>query len=125
MLDEALWVEAGIEHEARRISDPWEDLLRDMPEWVTLVVRQATAGYQEYKEKDAQIIHRDATSKEDRVSANDVLEHVLKIPPGNQTPAHTMRLSTVMRKLGWERPSNGNLAVGGKDRVKGYFKRHE
>jgi hypothetical protein len=65
--------------------------------------------------------HLSRRSKEDRVAANDVLEHVLKIPPGNQTPAQTMRLSTVMRKLGWERPNNGNVTIGGK-RMKGYFR---
>jgi hypothetical protein len=27
----------------------------------------------------------------------------------------------VMRKLGWERPINGNVTIGGK-RVKGYFR---
>src|SRR6516164_7535485 len=31
VLDKALWGEAGQEQEARRVRDPWEDLLRDMP----------------------------------------------------------------------------------------------
>jgi predicted P-loop ATPase len=120
VLDEKLWAEAGIEQEARRISDPWEDLLRDMPESVTVVVRLATAGYQEFKEKDVRIVHREGD--EDKVAGAVLLEHVLKIAGGYQTTAHTMRLSTVMRKLGWERHNNGMVSIGG-DRVKGYFRR--
>jgi predicted P-loop ATPase len=122
VLDETLWAEAGAEQETRRITDPWEDVLRVIPESVTVVVRLATAGYQEYKEKDVRIIHRDDDAKEDRVAASDLMEHVLKIPPASQRTEHSIRLSTVMRKLGWERHSNGNLFVGGK-RVKGYFRR--
>jgi len=49
------------------------------------------------------------------------LEYLLKISPGTQQTGHSMRLSTVMRKLGWERPINGNVTIGGK-RVKGYFR---
>lgn len=121
VLDEALWGEAGIEQEARRITDPWEDALRIVPEWVTVIVREVSgAGFQEYKERDVRIVHRE--DDEDRVAAADLLEHVLKILPGNQRTEHSMRLSAVMRKLGWDRPSNGNLTVGGK-RVKGYFRR--
>ena len=59
-----------------------------------------------------------------RVAAADILEYLLKIPPGSQQTGHSMRLSTVMRKLGWERPINGNVTIGGK-RVKGYFRTHE
>jgi predicted P-loop ATPase len=118
VLDEALWAEAGLEQEARRISDPWEDLLRDM---------QEVAEYSYFKDgfwrqEEVRIIHRDDTAKEDRVAASDVLEHVLKIPPGNQRTEHSMRLSAVMRKVGWDRTNNGNLTVGG-NRVKGYFRR--
>jgi predicted P-loop ATPase len=116
VLDVALWGEAGIEQEARRISDPWEDVLREMPE---------TAEYDYYKDgfwrqKEVRIIHREGD--EDKVVAAELLEHVLKISPASQTTAQTMRLSTVMRKLGWERPNNGNVTIGGK-RVKGYLRR--
>jgi predicted P-loop ATPase len=120
VLDEALWGTAGIEQEARRISDPWEDLLRDMPEIAK--DRYFKDGY--WRVEEVQIIHRDEEAGEDRVAAPDVLEHLLKIPPGTQQTGHSMRLSTVMRKLGWERPTNGNLTVGS-TRVKGYFRRSE
>jgi hypothetical protein len=47
---------------------------------------------------------------------------VLKISAANVRQEHSMRLSSVMRKLGWERPNNGNLTIGSR-RVKGYFRR--
>jgi len=118
VLDEALWGEAGIEQEARRITDPWEDVLRDMPK--VAVLREFKDGF--WRQEDVQIIYRDEDAEEDRVAAADVLEYLLKIPPGAQQTGHSMRLSTVMRKLGWDRPGNGNLMIGDK-RVKGYFKR--
>jgi hypothetical protein len=118
VLDEALWGTAGIEQEARRISDPWEDVLRDMPK--AAVIREFKDGF--HREKEVQIIHRDDEADEDRVAAPDVLEYLLKIAPGAQQTGHAMRLSAVMRKLGWERPVNGNVTVGGK-RVKGYLRR--
>ena len=86
-----------------------------------------TAGISYFKdgfrrEQEVQIIHRDDVAKDDRVAASDLLEHVLKIPPASQRIEHSMRLSAVMRKLGWERPNNGNVMVGGR-RAKGYFRR--
>jgi len=117
VLDEALWGAAAVEQEARRVTDPWEDVLRDIPE--VAVVREYKDGF--WREKDEQIIHRGDGAGEDRVAAADILEYLLKIPPGTQQTGHSMRLSTVMRKLGWERPINGNVTIGGK-RVKGYFR---
>ena len=117
VLDEALWEAAAVEQEARRVTDPWEDVLRDIPE--VAVVREYKDGF--WREKDEQIIHRGDGAGEDRVAAADILEYLLKIPPGTQQTGHSMRLSTVMRKLGWERPINGNVTIGGK-RVKGYFR---
>src|SRR6516164_8675900 len=117
VLDEALWGAAAVEQEARRVTDPWEDVLRDIPE--VAVVREYKDGF--WREKDEQIIHRGDGAGEDRVAAADILEYLLKIPPGTQQTGHSMRLYTVMRKLGWERPINGNVTIGGK-RVKGYFR---
>ena len=98
-----------------RISDPWEDVLREMPEIVE---------YDYYRDgfcrqKEVRIIHREGDQL--RVAAADILEYVLKIQAANVRSDHSMRLSVVMRKLGWERPNNGNVTIGGK-RVKGYFK---
>jgi hypothetical protein len=65
------------------------------------------------------IVHHDGG--EDKVISSHVLEYVLNIQPGNQTTLHTTRLSTVMKKLGWERASNGYVSITGLGRVKGYF----
>jgi predicted P-loop ATPase len=120
VLDEALWAEAGVEQEKRRISDPWEDVLRAIPKYVTVIVREVNRdGFPQLKEKDVWIIHRDGD--EDRVSAPEVLEHVLKILPGTQRTEHGMRLSNVMKQLGWQRHDNGYVTINGK-RVKGYFR---
>ena len=72
-----------------------------------------------WRVKEVRIIHDDGGQH--WVAAADILEYILKIPAANVRPDHSMRLSAVMRKLGWERPNNGNVTIGGK-RVKGYFK---
>ena len=69
--------------------------------------------------EEVRIIHDDGGQH--RVAAADILEYVLKIQAANVRSDHSMRLSVVMRKLGWERPNNGNVTIGGK-RVKGYFR---
>ena len=116
VLDEALWGKAGEEQEARRVSDPWEDLLRDMP---------ANAEYRYFKDgfwrvKEVRIIHDDGGQH--RVAAADILEYILKIPAANVRPEHSMRLSNVMKKIGWDRATNGYVTIDG-DRVKGYFRK--
>jgi predicted P-loop ATPase len=125
VLDEALWGEAGIQQEARRVTDPWEDTLRNMPEVVTTLVREPSpyTGTLMLKEKDVRIIHRDDSIGDEKVSAAEIMEHLLKIEVGNQRTDHAMRLSNVMRKLGWERPSNGYVTIAGHGRVKGYFRK--
>jgi len=75
-----------------------------------------------WREKEVRIIHREGDQL--RVAAADILEYVLKIQAANVRSDHSMRLSVVMRKLGWERPNNGNVTIGG-DRVKGYFRRSQ
>lgn len=56
------------------------------------------------------------------VSAATLLKHVLDIPIGNQTAATAMRLSTVMKQLGWQRHKNGYVSIPGYGRVKGYYR---
>ena len=48
---------------------------------------------------------------------------MLGIQPGSQTTQHSMRLSTVMKKLGWERAKNGYLTIPGIGREKGYYRK--
>jgi predicted P-loop ATPase len=122
-LDEKLWGDAGVEQEARRVTDPWEAALREIPDWVKLVVREVLpGGFQNFRETDIKIIYRDVAAKEDRVAVADLMEQVLKISPGNQRLEHAIRLSNVMRHLGWERAKNGYVSING-ERVKGYYRR--
>jgi hypothetical protein len=116
VLDEALWGEAGIEQEARRVTDPWEDILRNMPELTTYGYWKDGVRHEGLR----RIIHHDGD--EDKVIASHLLEYVLGIQPGNQTTQHTMRLSTVMKNVGWQRPKNGYVSITGLGRMKGYFR---
>jgi predicted P-loop ATPase len=116
VLDEKLWGEAGIEQEARRITDPWEDVLRDMKEMTTY--RYHHDGV--WHEGTRIIIHHE--DKEERVSSEELLTFLLNIAPGNQRTEHAMRLATVMKRLGWQRHDNGYVTINGK-RMKGYFRK--
>jgi hypothetical protein len=46
---------------------------------------------------------------------------MLDISIAHQTPATAMRLSTVMKQLGWDRHKNGQVTIHGV-RQKGYFR---
>lgn len=121
VLPENMWADAGIEQDARRIDDAWEDALSDIGPEVTVkyldkdtggvVEKSITITFNVLYENPPQI----------RIAAAAIFEHVLRISIAQQTTAVTMRLSTVMKKLGWQRTKNGLLTIGGK-RVKGYFK---
>jgi hypothetical protein len=58
---------------------------------------------------------------QERVATSDLLNHVLDMPVAQQTTSHMMRLSNVMKALGWERTSNGKVVIGG-EQVRGYFR---
>ena len=115
-----MWPDAGIEQEKRRVKDPWEDVLENMPE---VVEKRIWDGEREvYIITDHHIIiHVD---DQERVASDAILAHVLKIPIGQQSTADAMRLATVMKLLGWQRPSNGKITIEGR-RVQGYFRRVE
>jgi hypothetical protein len=89
-IDEALFEEAGIEQEARRIVDPWEDILVMLKP-----VANATLGMVGLYE--TAIVHQ-MDGFQFVVSA-DIFEHALKrvTLDGNSS----RRLATVMRQLGW------------------------
>jgi hypothetical protein len=55
------------------------------------------------------------------VAAAKLFEYILRIPVNLQTPATSMRLSQVMKKVGWQRHKNGYVTIGG-ERVKGYYR---
>jgi predicted P-loop ATPase len=113
-LDKSLWDAAAIEQEKRRTVDPWEDILRMMPESVE------DRGYRMH-----QIIHRDTDvhGKDiEKVESSALLTYVLEIEPGRQGRHHFMQLSDAMKKLGWQRHDNGKLSIKGLGQVRGYWR---
>jgi predicted P-loop ATPase len=121
VLDEKLWGAAGDEQEQRRVKDPWEDVLAYIPKYAKEVL-----GYDNGApiERTHLIVHvEDAGSVSERhtVAASDLMEHLLDIPVSHQTTTNSMRLSAVMKQLGWDRYSNGQISIGAK-RQKGYWR---
>src|SRR5262249_47335537 len=91
VLDETLWPAAAPEQEKRRIRDPWENILGDIPETVSVWGKDS--------EETVTIIHQDLHNEEEFVASADILEHVLRIPPGRQEVRDAMRLANVMKQL--------------------------
>jgi hypothetical protein len=118
VLDEALWAVAGIEQEQRRAKDPWEDLLESLPMYWDMTEGRDREGRPIKKLIPVIHLYRD----QEVVSAAILLKNVLDIPVGQQTATIAMRLSTVMKRLGWQRHPNGYVSIAGQGRVKGYFR---
>jgi predicted P-loop ATPase len=120
VLHEDLWGAAGIQQEQRRVTDPWEDALR-MIHKQTL---QRVLSNGDWIEKPVDILHYSffGTDEIETVSVPALLEHVLNVPISQQRSDHTMRLSRTMKRLGWQRNTNGYVSINGK-RVRGYFRK--
>ncbi len=113
VLDKSLWPDAGEVQEERRIKDPWEDILADIPSSLSIYDQSG-------RDTPITIVHRRGGIE--LVATASLLEHVLRIPRAQQDRAHTMRLAAVMKLLGWRRGERGNkLTVNGKQ-VRGYFR---
>lgn len=112
-LDEAMWPDAAVVQEGRRIKDAWEDVLDDIPTDIEVV------DYSDGSRKK-QPIRQLVDGGDSRVASLDLLTHILGIPPGQQTTAHSMRLSVVMKRLGWRRDGN-KITIRGKQ-VRGFSK---
>jgi energy-coupling factor transporter ATP-binding protein EcfA2 len=90
VLPKELWAIAAIEQAERLEDDPWLEKLAG---------ERGTA-------------HDDVV----RVYTQELLAGTLQIPPERQTQAHTKRLATLMRKLGWEAKK---FNIGGQT-IRGY-----
>jgi predicted P-loop ATPase len=89
-LDESLWSAARDVQEQRRVTDPWEDALANMDDYL--------GG-----------VHRSDDGME-RVLSIDLLTNVLQIPKPQQTSQHMQRLALAMKHLGWGR---GRITIKG------------
>jgi hypothetical protein len=105
-LDPSLWDSAQQAQEQRRVADPWEDILANMP--------KTSDGF-------ASIIHNCGDGFE-RVASADVLLQVLGIPKAQQTSAHGQRLARAMERVGWDRNRGGRVTINGVP-VRGYIRR--
>jgi len=110
MLDPKLWPAEHAEQEKRRIPDPWEDLIENMPASVTI------GSY--LQEKDVQIIYQDTLEGKELVRSADVLAYVLQVPTGHQHPEQGKRLVRAMKRFGW-RP--GRVSILGRQ-CRGYWR---
>lgn len=122
-LDPSLWGAAGVEQDARRIRDPWEDILDDMPTHAFVdQFGRAECFIARPGEPEPvgaiRILHTIGTKQ--YVATTTVLRLVLQVPHERLTAATTMRLSTVMRQIGWERSAD-KIAIEGQ-RVRGYWR---
>ena len=100
-LDESLWDDARNAQEQRRVTDPWEDALANLPD-------------------NLNIVHRLGDGFE-RVFSADLLAGVLQIPKAQQTSQHTQRLAHAMKHLGWGRSENGRITINGVT-LRGYIR---
>jgi predicted P-loop ATPase len=111
-LPEELWPVAGEAQEQRRTKHPWENLLDEMTYAGTTTMNAA-------------VIHVAPVSQpgqEERVATSDILDNVLQIHPAQQTQDTMMRLSNIMRRLGWSRPDGGNkIQINGRQ-TRGYYR---
>jgi predicted P-loop ATPase len=94
-IPQELWGAAAAEQEKRRVKDPWENVLADIPETVELRRHGSDLT-------DTVKIIYDLGDKE-FVSSESVLTHVLKVPIDRQDRHHAMRLADAMKRLGWAR----------------------
>ena len=118
VLDRALWPDAAEAQEARRVKHPWEDILADIPEFVSIWTDDDKGTRQQ---KPVRIIHHHENDGTEMVVSRELLEHVLKVPAARQTVADSMRLADAMRALKWQRSSSGRVAIGGV-RVRGFWR---
>jgi predicted P-loop ATPase len=117
-IDEAMWPDAGVEQEKRRVKHPWEDILAKIPNMIEK--KQWDDEQERYTVTETiPIIHIE--DGKECVASAVILTHVLELPKAYQTPNHSMRLAEVMKRLGWERNDGNKITING-EQVRGYFR---
>jgi predicted P-loop ATPase len=117
VLDEALWPDAAIEQEKRRVQHPWENILDNIPKEVSVYDKEHRWM------EEVTIIHTEPEllgKVLQKVASSDLLEHVLRVPIGQQQRHHSMTLASVMKKLKWHRPDGQKITRTDGVRVVGY-----
>jgi predicted P-loop ATPase len=122
-LDPALWGAAAIEQDARRVQDAWEDVLADMP---THAIEDQFGRIECFNLAEGQpeeqgyikIVHTEDGLE--KVASATIMRYVLQMRHDRLPENIAMRLSAVMRQIGWERPEN-KISIAGKQ-VRGYVR---
>jgi hypothetical protein len=112
VLDHKLWPVAHEEQEKRRIADTWENVIENMPAFVT-----ERDGL--HSTKEIQIIYQ--SEGKELVRSADVLVHVLKVQTGQQHQEHGKRLARAMKRCGWQTFQSGRVSIEGKQ-YRGYWR---
>lgn len=86
VLPEEMWGQAGVEQDARRVTDAWDDLLHN------------AKGKKELVPTDKGLVC------EERISTLDLLRDYLHVVADRTTILTTKRLAYTMRRLGWTGP---------------------
>jgi predicted P-loop ATPase len=113
-LDESLWGDAREAQEQRRVTDPWEDILANIPDQVDVSESNQTTHF-------ITIIHR-STDGYERVASADLLTYVLNVPKAQQSSFHSQRLAHAMKFLGWTRNPSGRVTINDTP-VRGYIRK--
>ena len=122
VLDKKLWPAVGEEQEKRRVKDPWEDILANIPTHTEFGLYGNRIEFSYAKKGDdvsnlgTQIRYRSKDKSCEMVASADLLKYVLNIPTQQQTNAHGMRVAAVMKREQWEKRP---VFINGKQ-VKGY-----
>jgi hypothetical protein len=115
-IPKSLWTAAAEAQEERRVADPWEGVLANLPEYVTIDV-----GLPQERNVPVLYHHPDG---EVRVAAGTLLTYILRIPIAQQHGGPAKRLATVMKRLGWKRPSHRKVSIDGVP-VSGFYNDHQ
>lgn len=97
-IPESMWDRARAEQEKRRMPDPWEDKIANIPDMY---------------------LHPTADGRE-VVSFSDVVSNVLGIPAAQQSPAMGKRIAQAMEMNGWQRPA-GPIRINSRN-TRGYWR---
>ena len=108
VIPESLWPLARVEQEKRRIRDPWEDILADLPD--SIIGNDATRHIIVYQADNREL-----------VASTDIMTHVLKIPIAQQTGAMGRKVASAMLRNGWHRHDSGLVKINGKN-ARGYWR---
>jgi predicted P-loop ATPase len=111
MLPEEVWQAAGVEQDARTMSEPWVDLVAK----ATDVARAYGDGNALHISSEERIslgvvYHNDGITEQ--ITSAFLLGKVIGIPPSQQTAEQGKRLGFAMRKNGWD--GSKSIWIGGR-----------